>query len=542
MERAGDESARARVWTNALNKQASFAPAGGARATRASHHNNHSQQHPRGARVGAAGHSWVDVLPVADPAASASASASASAAGTASAFAASSNAVEDVGRSERPLVVMPAAGPLTSLHGIGRPRSSSVDEPASVVPAQWRSASAFGAVESHAQLGNESEDSSFVLRQMSQPPTRSARWRDRGVPHITPLGRGEVRTARGGGGGAGAGGRGGSVRYPVTGRANTSNYAFGGVRMQGTSSIGSGGPGLARDTPAGARAFSSGAPGSSAKSGRSERGMGKPGMGGPGGGGRKAKPKKPVAIPVQGTTTLPMAVTPHGFGPETESSEPLSGLTRSDTLFSRARRALSNPINAPQDAYIDLDPSRGPHNDDRLTVDVERRAASRGRGAWPASYEMRMKEMESELAAALSESERMSNTIRELQEENAQTKGAVPVLEDVLMKARHHFDIKERALKRTIARLASDLSAAVQEKNEALRLLSQYTAHGATFREQTPPALRFHTSSRSEIRDSNVWSRSAHSGRTREALFRDTTAGRRLEELEELSGPLSYPR
>jgi chromosome segregation ATPase len=237
-----------------------------------------------------------------------------------------------------------------------------------------------------------------------------------------------------------------------------------------------------------------------------------------------------------------MAVAQHHFGSDLESSEPPASLIRSDTLFSRARRALSNPIFPPQDSYIDLDPSRAPHNEDRQVSNVERRASSRGQAAWPPSYEMRMKEMENELAAALSESERMSVTIRELQEENAQTKGAVPVLEDVLTKARHHFDIKERALKRTIASLASDLSAAVQEKNEALRLLSQYTAHGVTFREQTPPALRFHPSSRSGIRDSNVFSRSANSGRTREVLFRDTTAGRRLEELEELSGPLSYPR
>jgi hypothetical protein len=219
-------------------------------------------------------------------------------------------------------------------------------------------------------------------------------------------------------------------------------------------------------------------------------------------------------------------------------------LGRTDSIFSRARRALSNPATHPQDAYIDLDPFRGPQPAARPSEEGEqRRTVSVGQVnpiAWPASYELRVKEMENALAAALSDGERMSNTIRELQEENAQTKGAVPVLEDVLTKARHHFDIKERALKRTIARLATDLSAAIQEKNEALRLLSQYTAHGATIREQTPPALRFSSSSRGDVRDHGMWTQSAPSGRTREALFRDTTAGRRLEELEELAGPLSY--
>lgn len=83
--------------------------------------------------------------------------------------------------------------------------------------------------------------------------------------------------------------------------------------------------------------------------------------------------------------------------------------------------------------------------------------------------ERRLGAKTNECDAKSSENERLATTVSLLEEEMVTTKSAVPVLEDVLRKSRHHFESKERALRLTISRLDSDLANAIKAKNDAER-------------------------------------------------------------------------
>lgn len=83
--------------------------------------------------------------------------------------------------------------------------------------------------------------------------------------------------------------------------------------------------------------------------------------------------------------------------------------------------------------------------------------------------ERRLGAKTNECDAKSSENERLATAISQLEEEMVTTKSAVPVLEDVLRKSRHHFESKERALRLTISRLDSDLANAIKAKNDAER-------------------------------------------------------------------------
>lgn len=143
----------------------------------------------------------------------------------------------------------------------------------------------------------------------------------------------------------------------------------------------------------------------------------------------------------------------------------------------------------------------------------------------------RVRALESELAAAVTESSRMATLITELREEIAQTKSAAPMLEDVLRKSRVHFESKERALKMMIDNLDRELTATTKVNTELSRKLSLLTEHSTL---PSGDSVR----SRSTVT-------AASDGERADGLissYDSSAAERRLQELEELSGPLSSTR
>lgn len=126
----------------------------------------------------------------------------------------------------------------------------------------------------------------------------------------------------------------------------------------------------------------------------------------------------------------------------------------------------------------------------------------------------------------------MSSLITALLEENAATKNAVPILEDVIRKSRHHFESKERALRLTITTMDTDLALAIKTRNEALRAVAHYSGRPVSLGSQrfnSGGAVGGIPSAGSESRKrTSSW-----------GSLEGSTAARRLRELEELSGPLS---
>lgn len=215
-------------------------------------------------------------------------------------------------------------------------------------------------------------------------------------------------------------------------------------------------------------------------------------------------------------------------------------LARSDSFLSRARRAFTGPAIL-RHGYVDRDASgrnaaRFPSS--RYSRDQSKRSWSNTR-----AFETRIKELESELAAANMESSRMANIITELQEENAQTKGAVPILEDVLTRARQQFETKERALKQMIAKLHSELAMAVQEKNDIANILNQY-GRGRNSKSHSGGSSGPRSLGSYPFGIPKPLYLSRPERKSLEALAGESTAARRIEELEKLSGPLlsSYER
>jgi hypothetical protein len=204
--------------------------------------------------------------------------------------------------------------------------------------------------------------------------------------------------------------------------------------------------------------------------------------------------------------------------------------------FGDAREKPSHQEQKNRILYVDLDPSRQKGevgiDESRSSVNVDH--GTERRSLMPPgtqALQMRIRELESELAAATSESARMASLISELQEENKAAKSAVPILEDVLRKSRHHFDSKERALRLTIATMDTDLSLAIKSRNEAIRAVSQFTGRPVAFgmnRVSSGVAGGGPASGGNSRRKPSSW-----------GSLEGSTAARRLRELEELSGPIS---
>lgn len=232
---------------------------------------------------------------------------------------------------------------------------------------------------------------------------------------------------------------------------------------------------------------------------------------------------------------VPQQQTPPAVRNSVDEDRSQQDLTRSDSFMAKARRALTGPAIL-RHAYVDRDVS----GRNSPVAPASRPIREQSRRTWTnnaRAHELRVKELENELAALKCDGTRMADRVVELEEENAQIKSAVPILEDVLRRARQMFETKERALKQMITKLDSELSTAIQEKNDLLNILNQYTrgrksrSHSSSF--GGPRSLGSYQLG--HYRSSYVSSSERGSF---EALAGESNAARRIEELEKLSGPL----
>lgn len=213
--------------------------------------------------------------------------------------------------------------------------------------------------------------------------------------------------------------------------------------------------------------------------------------------------------------------------PTTEPQPQRDRNPRQSTLAGGSRpKSSQRPRHGPRRSYVDLDPIR------RNAGGSSASGRGRSSGSGIRSLQQRIRDLEDEVAAATAEGARMSSLITALLEENAATKNAVPILEDVIRKSRHHFESKERALRLTITTMDTDLALAIKTRNEALRAVAHYSGRPVSLGSQrfnSGGAVGGIPSAGSESRKrTSSW-----------GSLEGSTAARRLRELEELSGPLS---
>jgi hypothetical protein len=238
-----------------------------------------------------------------------------------------------------------------------------------------------------------------------------------------------------------------------------------------------------------------------------------------------------------------------------------------------AARATKKPA-APSRVYIDTDPIRRSLDRGRrsgtaaLAGHSARMHAHRGEPKDIAAYQLRIRELESELAASQTDCRRLSATILNLEREKGQLREAVPILELALSSMRQHYATKEHSLKLVLSRLDADLVIATKEKDNVVRLMSRYEPRGGPsskksystgsslsmpysqdyylrqpLRQARQPASFVRNESRPLPR-TKPRSRGYGSGRPltgRDVLAAQNSAVRRIQELEELVGPDDHP-
>lgn len=95
-----------------------------------------------------------------------------------------------------------------------------------------------------------------------------------------------------------------------------------------------------------------------------------------------------------------------------------------------------------------------------------------------------VQKLEDELEASRVREARLRKRLASVEEERVADRAAMPAIESIVRSALEHFEAKEAALKHTITKLDRDYAAVVNEKNEAVRLLTAFVGRGG----RSPPA------------------------------------------------------